>query len=803
MAVEAIPLRELLRGTKARGKAGTAVLTKNAGPLALRKGQHFQQDGVVFTCALPQLCATALLALKADVETSYVNEAKPIKPVFNLTTGASTERGKALAPAYRAKVNVLKKILDEFVYNATESKNAFTQSYNVPKKAPRAWGTLALTDPVAMEAAGLALACDLRDDAGVAAATENHLFLKGDVYCASGADAPLVGTAAAPATAVGGRAWRCAKPLLCGLPGHAPTSATPAIAASSVAAGTGAWVAVPSAGDKLWVAKAERRKFSDNNESIITEVKTLDWKATTDAAATSTLQLGPGDLATDPSNAAQTANAATVQARVYRCAGSAADCLKTQPSTDLTGKVWQLTTVKPIVFTSGDLLDMQPTVRACFLWEAGYPFQKNDEVCDPERSSTASWTCLDALKCSSMGKPGFGRQAELKAVWNLATDAFRIDSASGAQVKAKARFTVAAKPVEGAPTQCPDYDDLPTGTDINAAVGSPLKSKGLTWCDQGRAFLCAEAPVVTVVTAATSSAAAVLLKKYQCCSTSRPSTDKAGCWSLTRQRASVQKLTKAAADTAAGIPNAVAPTGRCLAGPALNAPKLSYWGENATVNLATAAAPVTEGLLKLEDGRACTDDAAWKIRVASATVRPVARLPTVTHGATPSDTVDNRPRNVKVVEATFDGRTLETVLAGAGYVDAQDRTWFLTTLAAFPGVCGDQPAADTLDAKSACRTHFLGLLTFALSGESPLPKVDASALAAGYAAQRTDDDVAWWQTAFASRIGLDLASADGVNAHSAKACFVAELLKLESADTTAVDNKCKLLMGSASNAEAV
>lgn len=53
--------------------------------------------------------------------------------------------------------------------------------------------------------------------------------------------------------------------------------------------------------------------------------------------------------------AAMNAASTTVQARVYRCAGSAADCLKTQPSLDLTGKVWQLTTVKPTVFTSGDL----------------------------------------------------------------------------------------------------------------------------------------------------------------------------------------------------------------------------------------------------------------------------------------------------------------------------------------------------------------------------------------------------------------------------------------------------------------
>lgn len=152
----------------------------------------------------------------------------------------------------------------QFVNNTVPAKNAFTQSYNVPKKAPKAWGTLALTDPVAMEAAGLALACDLRDDAGGVATTVGGHFLKGDVYCASSSDAPLVAGAAAAATAVGGRAWRCAKPLLCGLPGSAPTSADAAIALSSTAAGTGAWVAVPSAGEKLWVAKAERRKFTDN-----------------------------------------------------------------------------------------------------------------------------------------------------------------------------------------------------------------------------------------------------------------------------------------------------------------------------------------------------------------------------------------------------------------------------------------------------------------------------------------------------------------------------------------------------------
>lgn len=88
VAVEAIPLRELLRGTKGRG----TDLTKNGGPLALRKGQHFQQDGVVFTCLLPKLCATALLALgavtgtgvslKKTLEDAYGDEAKPIKPAF-------------------------------------------------------------------------------------------------------------------------------------------------------------------------------------------------------------------------------------------------------------------------------------------------------------------------------------------------------------------------------------------------------------------------------------------------------------------------------------------------------------------------------------------------------------------------------------------------------------------------------------------------------------------------------------------------------------------------------------------------
>jgi len=418
-------------------------------------------------------------------------------------------------------------------------------------------------------------------------------------------------------------------------------------------------------------------------------------------------------------------------------------CASTKPSSDATGATWQLTTLKGAAFTATEAAALQPVVRRCFLWEQGYPFAKNDEVCDPARPAAASWTCLDALKCSAAGKPGLERQAELAAVWNLATTAFRIQAGTGRQETALATFKAEAKPKEDAPVQCSDYDDLAPATDVSA--------KGLLWCDQGRVYACKEEPTAT---SATVGLVTVVTKTYPCCSTGgRPSSDTAGCWALTRSRGSVQKLGKAAADAAAGLAPPKA-AGRCLPGPALNLPEQSSLGLNA----AYPARGTVEGVVKLEAGRACTDDAAWKLRQAAAWVKPSGPLGPVRA---------NWPRNVKVIDQTFDGRTLDAVFAGAGYKDAENRAWLLSVLAWFPAVCGPQRKADLRDSKAACRAEFLGLLTFALQGETRT--------AAAYQAERTDDDVAWWQQAFASRVGNDRAG---------QGCWEAEVALAETATTT-------------------
>lgn len=722
VAVDAIPLRELLKGTKALGSGAGA---KNDGPLALRKGQHFQLEGRVYKCALPAKCATALFALKTAVDQADAAEKKPLPAKFD-------SKGKRAPPAYRPKANLLAALRTHLgVDDADPTKRAFAATYNTAKKGPRAWGALPLGDPAALAARSDTLVCDL-SGTGDTAAVGNG-WLKGDVFCDAAYQAASL-TASSPDADMGG-AWTCVKPLLCGDATMAPNKA--ATNAAATHATTGAWAKVAGAGAKaVWAAKPDRRQFTDGTKATLKETKAFDWADVTGASATGTFAFAAGDLASEQATA-PTGSSITMPRRIYKCAGSAAACAATKPSSDADGKTWQLTTLKGAVFTAAEKAARQPVVRACFLWEQGYPFAKNDEVCDPARPAAASWTCLDALKCSAAGKPGLERQAELAAVWNLATTAFRVEAGTGRQTAAVATFKTTAKPKEDAPVQCSDYDDLAPGADVSA--------KGLLWCDQGRVYACKE---TATATSATVSGSVVVTKTYPCCSTGgRPSNDTTGCWALTRSRGSVQKLGKAAADLAAGLPAPMA-AGRCLPGPALNLPGQSSLGVNAAY-LST----LTEGVVKLEAGRACTDDAAWKLRQAGAWVKPSGPL---------GPARATWPRNVKVIDQSFDGRTLDAVFAGAGYKDGRDRRWLLSVLAWFPGVCGPQPAKDLRDSKAACRAEFLGLLTFALAGETRT--------AAAYQAERTDDDVAWWQQAFAER------AADAAG----QACWKAEVAQRES-----------------------
>ena len=720
VAVDAIPLRELLKGTRKQGSVNA-----NDGPLALRKGQHFQLEGRVYKCELPAKCATALFALKTLVDAADLAEKKPRPALFAAT-------GKRKAQAYRPKRNLLADLRGLFVDHATAANNAFVATYNTAKKGPKAWGALPLTDPAAMAARSDTLVCDLSG----ANATQGQFWLKGDVYCDQTYQAASL-TSSSPVTDFGG-AWKCAKPLLCGDATQRPANAATAAAATN--ATTGAWTRITDAGSKLWAAKPDRRVYDklgngsvDPQKATISTTKAFDWAGVVSATGTGTFAFAAGDLASEVATGAA-AGGVSQPARIYKCAASAAACASTKPSSDATGATWQLTTLKGAVFSAAEALARQPVVRGCFLWEAGYPFAKNDEVCDPARPSSASWTCLDALKCSAAGKPGLERQSELAAVWNLATTAFRIQAGTGRQETALATFKVETKPKEDAPVQCSDYDDLATGADVS--------TKGLLWCDQGRVYACKE---TATATSTTVNSVAVITKTYPCCSTGgRPSLDASGCWALTRSRGSVQKLSKAASDLAAGLPAARA-AGRCLPGAALNHPEVSSLGTNAAY-LST----LVEGVVKLEAGRACTDDATWKQRQAGAHVRPQGAL---------SPVRANWPRNVKVIDQTFDGRTLDAVFAGAGYKDMTDRRAFLSVLAWFPGVCGPQKPTDLRDAKAACRAEFLGLLTFALAGEKQT--------AAAYQAARTDDDVAWWQQAFASRVGHSAAG---------EACWAAEVV---------------------------
>jgi hypothetical protein len=671
------------------------------------------------------------------VENADKAEKKPLPAKF-------TSKGKRSPPAYRPKANLLKELRTALgVDDDTVANKAFKATYHTAKKAPRAWGTLPLTDPAAMAKRADTLVCDLSGTGD--AFTTGQDWLKGDVFCDAAYQAASL-TASSPDTDMGG-AWTCVKPLLCGDATFAPNKAATNAAATN--ATTGAWAPVAGAGSKaIWSAKPDRRQWTNGAKTALKDTKAFDWAEVTGASATGTFAFAAGDLASEVA-AKPTGFAGSMPRRIYKCAGSATACAATKPSSDATGATWQLTTLKGAEFNAAEKAARQPVVRACFLWEQGYPFAKNDEVCDPARPTAASWTCLDALKCSAAGKPGLERQAELAAVWNLATDTFRIEVGTGRQQAAVAVFKTAPKPKEDAPVQCSDYDDLAPGADVSA--------KGLLWCDQGRVYACKETATVTTVGV---GAAAVHTKTYPCCSTGgRPSSDTSGCWALTRSRGSVQKLGKAAADLAAGLPAPVA-AGRCLPGPALNLPEQSSLGKNAAY-LST----LTEGVVKLEAGRACTDDAAWKLRQAGAHVRPAGPLGPVRAVW---------PRNVKVIDQTFDGRTLDAVFAGAGYKDQRDRRWLLSVLAWFPGVCGAQPAKDLRDSKAACRAEFLGLLTFALAGETQTAKA--------YAEARTDDDVAWWQQAFATRIG----DADG------QACWSLEVAKAEKSTEPGPGASCKM-----------
>jgi hypothetical protein len=108
------------------------------------------------------------------------------------------------------------------------------------------------------------------------------------------------------------------------------------------------------------------------------------------------------------------------------------------------------------------------------------------------------------------------------------------------------------------------------------------------------------------------------------------------------------------------------------------------------------------------DGVPCTIDAALARRAFNSQITPSTNL-----ASDPSDW----PRNVFIANEALSAESLETILAGAGYLDDVDRETLAAVWQWFPALCAEKPADSALSYMETCRWEFLAVTIMALSAE--------------------------------------------------------------------------------------
>jgi hypothetical protein len=209
------------------------------------------------------------------------------------------------------------------------------------------------------------------------------------------------------------------------------------------------------------------------------------------------------------------------------------------------------------------------------------------------------------------------------------------------------------------------------------------------WCDAGRAYWCAEV------------ADADGLRPL--CSGSQPSQDSYGVWALLRAESSEAATSSSAMET--------------LEDDYFGAGPEFVDGDEHCVDDVTfvSEGPWDSGYCDIEtaiscvyDGVPCTIDAALARRAFNSQITPSTNL-----ASDPSDW----PRNVFIANEALSAESLETLLAGAEYIDDVDRDTLAAVWQWFPALCAEKPSDSAMSYMETCRWEFLAVTIMALSAE--------------------------------------------------------------------------------------
>jgi hypothetical protein len=159
--------------------------------------------------------------------------------------------------------------------------------------------------------------------------------------------------------------------------------------------------------------------------------------------------------------------------RIFWC-WSDTECTATEPGTEGTSEIWELTTYTPAPHTAADILNMIIPVKECSYYEGeGFPYMQGDIVCDPMYPEFVAWACIDSSACSSV-EIDLDNYDRIIGVWDMVT-------------AEEADFVVVDAPVSEGVVECEIFADKFGKVDIGEGKNF--------WCDAGRVYECVEMAV--------------------------------------------------------------------------------------------------------------------------------------------------------------------------------------------------------------------------------------------------------------------------------------------------------------------
>jgi hypothetical protein len=358
---------------------------------------------------------------------------------------------------------------------------------------------------------------------------------------------------------------------------------------------------------------------------------------------------------------------------VFECWGTVDECAATEPGTDI--EVWEPTTYTAAPLTATEILDAILPIMECFEVDdmEGWPFMVGDLVCDPEMPDIIAWSCQDAALCSQF-EPSLDDMIDLDAVWTLVVDGYDAELYSGADA--------------------PELETSVSCAQWSSKFGTEDIGEEDYWCDAGRAYWCSEDPADDGTRAL--------------CSGSTPSQDSYGVWTLLRTEGSESEISSSAMEAleddyfGAGMDFSL--------GNEFCVEDVTFMteGPNGMTPWEEPYCDIETEINCIFDGVPCTIDADLARRAFNSQITPSGNL-----AEDPTDW----PRNVFISNEALSGSALETILAGAGYLDDVDREDLAAVWQWFPALCAEKPEDSTMSYMDTCRWEFVGVTLMALSGE--------------------------------------------------------------------------------------